>query len=168
MTTKVEIHPAYSNATQMWQKLQPYQRPRQDGEILTVPGSANLANLFCEAILDSKYGAFILELNVALRNTGYTTALFKVAQQDFVHKKYDKVYLLGTSTIAETAKAIGEAGLVQTDKAILVKEDDLATLDGITNSLVLVDNDVDTNATEFVGFVSNIIISNKVIQINNL
>lgn len=159
-----EIHPAFSNATKMWQKLQPYQRAfKSEVEVMVAPASATLANFICEAILDSKLGYFSLGLDTHVRNNGYTTAIFKVANQGFVNKKYEDVLVLGNDNISDIAKAINEAGIVKTDKINLLTVSGLEQLEAIDNSLILVDNDVGIVKDRLYEYLGNLAVNNKVI-----
>lgn len=163
MANEIEIHPAFSNATKMWQELQPYQRALKPEEVMSAPASATLANFICEAILDSKLGYFSLDLDTHVRNNGYTTAVFKVANQDFVNKKYEDVLVLGNNNISDTAKAINGAGIVKTDKISLASVDNLPSLEARENNLILVDNDVNLTEVKLYTFLGNLAVNNKII-----
>ena len=155
MANEIEIHPAFSNATKMWQELQPYQHALKPEEVMSAPASATLANFICEAILDSKLGY--------IRNNGYTTAVFKVANQDFVNKKYEDVLVLGNNNISDIAKAVNGAGIVKTDKISLASVDNLPSLEARENNLILVDNDVDLTEVKLYTFLGNLAVNNKII-----
>lgn len=163
MANEIEIHPAFSNATKMWQELQSYQRALKPEEVMSAPASATLANFICEAILDSKLGYFSLDLDTHIRNNGYTTAVFKVANQDFVNKKYEDVLVLGNNNISDIAKAINGAGIVKTDKISLASVDNLPSLEARENNLILVDNDVDLTEVKLYTFLGNLAVNNKII-----
>ena len=163
MANTIEIHPAFSNATKMWQELQSYQRALKPEEVMSAPASATLANFICEAILDSKLGYFSLDLDTHIRNNGYTTAVFKVANQDFVNKKYEDVLVLGNNNISDIAKAINGAGIVKTDKISLASVDNLPSLEARENNLILVDNDVDLTEVKLYTFLGNLAVNNKII-----
>lgn len=129
-----------SNDSIRWQgPLQPYQRPLQETDIKTVPSAGLLTNNICEHILQSSTGIYSLGLDKRLRNTGYTTALFKVSNQGFL-KKFDNVYILGNSNLAEIAKAVADAKIAPVNITVDLVTD-INSLTKVVNSVILVDND---------------------------